>query len=109
MLTYEQEQLEIIKNFIPVHATHYYTEQGVKSYFGVILREGSIDVKKYPSGRVHTIDLEENEHFITFKKIVTKDKEAILYLREYLNEEELNEVDLKLYKYIKDNCRFESY
>ncbi len=108
MSTYEEEQLEIIKKFIPVQATHYYTEQGVKSYFGVILRDGAIDVQKYPSGRVHTIDLEDNEHFITFKKIVTKDNEVVLYLREYLNEYELDEPDLKLYKYIKDNCKFEN-
>ncbi len=106
-MSHHQEQLEIIKNFSPVTATHYYSENDVKCYFGVILRNGCIDVKKYPSGRMNTSLLENNEHFLCFKKIVNGKKEVQLYLRQTLDENTLDNNDLDMYLYIKNNCPFQ--
>jgi hypothetical protein len=104
-----QEQLELIKKFSPITAKHYFTENGMYCYFGVILRDGLIDVETYPSGRIYAGYLKKNEHFICFRKMITKDNNVKLYLREKLNEKNLSNSDLDLYLYIKENCGFEPY
>ena len=109
-MSYLEDQLNTIKNFNPVSATHYYFNSSVVCYFGVVLKNGIIDIQKFPNGRAYTGSLSENEHFICFKKEVFKDSNTvILYLRRYLDESQLNEKDLEVYLYIKENTLFESY
>jgi hypothetical protein len=101
-----EQQLEIIKQFDPVTATHYFTDIGTVCFFGVILRDGIIDIEKYRSGRMYTQNLQDNEHFICFKKITTKENKVQLYLREKLDITKLNPKDLDLYLYIENMCSY---
>jgi hypothetical protein len=108
MTLYLEEQLNIIKNYYHSGLTHYFSPEGLVCYFGVVLRNGKIDVKKFPSGRCNSNEIDNDEFFICFKK-VKKDNEVELYIREYLDESKMYNEDLELYLYLKEKCKFESY
>ena len=100
-----EEQLDIIRNFDPQTATHYmYHGDLIECYFAVILKNGLINITKYPSGRIQTID--SDEHILCFKRTFNnKTKKIVLYLRYKLNDNELNKEDKILYAYIISNCK----
>ena len=59
-----KKELQKIKNFSPLHATHYYDKDKVSCYFGVLLENGVINTEKYPSGRRNYHVDNEDEIFL---------------------------------------------
>ena len=100
-----EEQLDIIRNFDPSTATHYNFGDNTECYFAVILKDGLIDITKYPSGRIR-IDIKyKDEHILCFRRIYNRTtKKITLYLRQKVESELVNEKDKELYQYILDNC-----
>jgi hypothetical protein len=115
-----EKELEVIKNFNPHfariysvnHCREWYKNNDVIDtdimfYFGVILKDGKIDITKYPRGRIIYDTLKEGEHVLLFRKIISIDYKTLrkLYLRSEVETlEKMTKKDVELYNYIKVNC-----
>jgi hypothetical protein len=107
-----ESNFEKVKKFIPnISITTRYTEDYYYIYFGVVLRDGTIDVTKFPSGRISFRDnLLPNEVFLCFKKITKQNGEVIFQLRnDMLTESKIsiienNPLNMKMFTYLKNHC-----
>lgn len=96
-----KSEIDKIVNFRPMSITHYYNSEGYTFYFAVILKDGIIDTKSYPTGRIITDKLNKNDIVLCFKKTVKKNGNIELQLREEVTQT-LNSKNTITYNYIKD-------
>lgn len=106
-----EKELNKIMLFFPNGCRQYYDEieDGYSSFFAVLIKDGKINVTRFPSGRIKYNLLNKGEHILCFKKVVNKTFLEIrkLYLRyELENPNLLEEQDRNLYEYIKNKCLF---
>jgi hypothetical protein len=103
-----ENELQVIKNFTPLSAKIYYdkNEDGIVVYYAVIIKDGKVNISKYPYGRIKYNVLNKDETVLCFKKILSKDLSNVkkLYLRYDIDTINLSNKDVILYEYIRDNC-----